>query len=55
MVVHCENYVSISFQIEWDMVVGTVFRSILNQMELHLAQNRKENYHHNQILKDMEM
>ena len=27
----------------------TVFRSILNQMELHLVQNRKENSHHDYI------
>ena len=48
---HWENYVSISFQIEWDMIVVTVILlSILNQMELHLVQNRNENYcHHDHI------
>ena len=46
---HWENYVSISFQIEWDMIVVTVFIVILNQMELHLVQNRNENCHHNHI------
>jgi len=44
-----ENYISISFKIEWDMIVVTVFLSILNQMELHLVQNRKENCHHDHI------
>ena len=33
-----ENYVSISFHTEWDMIVVTVFLSILNQMEIHLVQ-----------------
>jgi len=46
---HWENYISISFQIEWDMIVVTVYHSILNQMELHLVQNRKENCHHDHI------
>ena len=41
---HWEIYISISFQIEWDMIVVTVLLSILNQMEFHLVQNRKENY-----------
>ena len=36
---HWENYVSISFHIEWDMIVVTVFVSILNQMEFHLVQD----------------
>ena len=40
---HWENYVSISFHIEWDMIVVTVFLQILNQMEFHLVQNRKKN------------
>ena len=31
------------------MIVVTVFLSILNQMEFHLAKNRKENRHHNHI------
>ena len=52
---HCENSYPISFQIEWDMIVGqfsfqiewdmivmTVFISILNQMDFHLVQNPKE-------------
>jgi len=30
-------------------IVGTVFHSILNQMEYHLVQNRKENCHHDHI------
>ena len=33
-----ENYISISFHIEWDMIVVTVFISILNQMEIHFVQ-----------------
>ena len=44
-----ENSYTISFQIEWDMIVVTVFHSILNLMEFHLAQNRKENCHHDHI------
>ena len=36
--IHWENYISISFHIEWDMIVVTVFLSILNQMEFHLVQ-----------------
>ena len=35
---HWEYYISISFHIEWDMIVVTVFLSILNQMEVHLVQ-----------------
>ena len=31
------------------MIVVTVFLSILNQMEIHLLQNRKENCHHDHI------
>ena len=44
-----KTIVSISFHIEWDMVVVTVFLSILTQMEFHLVQNRKENCHHDHI------
>ena len=36
-----ENSYSISFQIEWDMIVVTVFLSILNQMDFHLVQKSK--------------
>ena len=31
------------------MIVVTVFLSILNQIDFHLAQNREENCHHDQI------
>ena len=31
------------FHIEWDMIVCTVFLLILNQIDFHLVQNRKEN------------
>ena len=41
--VHWKNFISISFHIEWDMIVMTVFLPILNQMEFHSVQNRKEN------------
>ena len=41
------NY--ISFQMEWDVTVVTVFLSISNQMEFHLIQNWKENRHHDHI------
>ena len=37
------NFFIGSFQIEWDMIVVTVFLSILNQMEVNLVQNLKEN------------
>ena len=47
--VHWENYVSISFHIEWDVIVVTVFLWILNQMDFHLVQNRKETCHHDHI------
>ena len=49
--VHWENCISISFHIEWDMIVGTVtvFFSIWNQMDFHLVQIRKENCHHDHI------
>ena len=46
---HPGDYVSISFHIEWDMIVVTVFLSILNQMIFHLVQNRQENCHHDHI------
>ena len=46
---HWENYIFISFHIEWDMVVVTVFLSILNRMVFHLIQNRKEYCHHDHI------
>ena len=47
---HCENYPSNSFYIEWDMIIVTVSISILNQMEFHLVQNPKENCHDDHIL-----
>ena len=34
----CTEKTSISFQIEWDMILVTVFISSLNQMEFHLVQ-----------------
>ena len=37
--IHWENYISISFKIEWDMIMATVFLSILNWTEFHLIQN----------------
>ena len=47
---YTEKTISISFHIEWDMIVVTIFISILNRMDLHLVQNRKENCHHDHIL-----
>ena len=47
---HWENYISISFHIEKDMIVVTVFYSILNQMEFYLVQNGMETCHHDHIL-----
>ena len=35
---HWENYISTSFHTEWDLIVETVFLSILNQMEIHFVQ-----------------
>ena len=46
IILHWEYLYCISFQIEWDMIMVTVFLSILNQMDIHLVQNRKENSHH---------
>ena len=46
---HWENCISISLHIEWDMIVRTVFLLILNQIEFHLVQNRKESCHHDHI------
>ena len=37
------------FSFPWDMIVVTVFLSILNQMEFHLVQKRKENCHRDHI------
>ena len=36
--VHWENYISMSFRIEWDMIVVTAFLLILKQMEFYLVQ-----------------
>ena len=44
-----KNYISISFQIEWDMITLKVFLSILSEMEFYFVQNRKENCHHDHI------
>ena len=44
--VHWENCTSNFLHFEWNMIVVTVFFSILNQMEFNLVQNRKENCHH---------
>ena len=44
-----QNYINESFQIERKMIVVTVFFLILNQMEILLVQNRKENCHHDHI------
>ena len=46
---HREKYISISFHSEGDMIVVTVFLSILNQMEFYLVQNQKENCPHDHI------
>ena len=47
---HRENYRSISFQIEWDMIVVTVFLSILNTNGIPFgSENRTENCHHDHI------
>ena len=39
------NWFPSPFQIEWNMIVVTVFLSILNQIEFHLVQVQKENCH----------
>ena len=49
MIIHWKNYTSISVHIEWDMIVVTVILSILNRMEFHSVQNRKDNCHHDHI------
>ena len=54
--VHREN--SISFHSEWDMIVVTVFFSILNQMEFYLVQNQWKTVitiRIHSILKEMEI
>ena len=48
-ILHWENQISISFHIESDMIVVTIFLSILKQMEFHLVLNWNENYHHDHI------
>ena len=50
---HWENYVSISFQIEWDMIGVTGFILILNRMEFHLVQNQKKTCHHDRVPFDL--
>ena len=47
--IHSENYISFYFKIERNMIVVTVFISILNQIDFHLVQNRTENCHHDHI------
>ena len=47
--IHWENYTSISLHIEWDMIVVTVFLSILIRIKFHLVKNLKENCHHDHI------
>ena len=46
---HWENYISISFHVEWDMILETVFLSILNKMEFHLVKNKIKNCHQDHI------
>ena len=46
---HSEKYISFSFQIEWNLIVVTVFLFIISQMEFHLVQNRKLNRHFDHI------
>ena len=46
---HRENYISISFHVDWDMIVVTVFLSILNQMKFRSVWNQKENHPHDHI------
>ena len=46
---HWENYISISFLFEWDLIAVTVFITFLNQIEFHLVQNRKENSRYDYI------
>ena len=43
---HGDSFLLILDQME---IVVTVFHSTLNQMEIHLVQNRKENCHHDHI------
>ena len=53
LMIHKRKYFSVYFQIEWDMVVVTVFLSILNQMEFQLVQYQEENCHHDRIPVDL--
>ena len=42
-------FISISFQVELNTAVVMLFLASLNQMEVHLVQNQKENCHHDHI------
>ena len=44
-----ENCIFVSFQIERNMIVATVFLSILIQIEFQLVKSRKENCRHDHI------
>ena len=48
---HCENYISISFHIEWDMNHDHGDSSVPfgSNRQFHSVQNRKENCHHDHI------
>ena len=46
---HSEIWISICFQIEKNMIAGTVFLSIFNQMEFRLVRNQKEACHNDHI------
>ena len=47
--VYSEKYISISFQIERNIIVMRVFLSILNSMEFHLVKNRESICHYDHI------
>ena len=47
--IHCPLGGDLCVHIEWDMVVVTVFLSILNRMKFHSDQNRKKICHHDHI------
>ena len=42
-------YISDYLQIEWNMIVVTIFLMLMNQTEFYLVHNQQENYHYDNI------
>ena len=52
---HEEEQFSHSFQIEWNMIVVTVFLLIMSQKGIHLVQNRTENSPYDHVPFNLEL